>query len=196
MTEPVPPVTEPVPPVTKPVPPVTEPVPPVTEPVPPVTEPVPPVTKPKPVLPITEQPLSSATVEPFSLVTGPIPPITVNQELQSKARAANQTSTLSSAKSNKSNFGIRITILPIQNIFNSTCIINSFSFTESSLPSKFVAGPTMEGPCWLPDDLALINVDGQPVSKASLDQTDLIGVSMVATIPIMYHMLPLVVFFC
>ena len=36
----------------------------------------------------------------------------------------------------------------------------------------------MEGPCWLPDDIALINMDGQPVPKVTLDQTDLIGVSI------------------
>ena len=49
---------------------------------------------------------------------------------------------------------------------------------EASLVSKFVAGPAMEGPCWLPDDIALIDMDGQPVPKITLDQTDIIGVSI------------------
>lgn len=49
---------------------------------------------------------------------------------------------------------------------------------EASPVSKFVAGPEMEGPCWLPDDIALVNMDGQPVPKITLDQTDIIGVSI------------------
>ena len=53
---------------------------------------------------------------------------------------------------------------------------------EATVVSKFVATPTMEGPCWLSDDIALINMDGQPVPKVTLDQTDLIGVSISETL--------------
>lgn len=56
--------------------------------------------------------------------------------------------------------------------------IVSTSPEASLVLSKFVAGPTMEGPCWLPDDVALVNADGQPVPKSTLDQTDIVGVSI------------------
>ena len=36
----------------------------------------------------------------------------------------------------------------------------------------------MEGTCWLPDDTILVDADGQPVPKATLDQTDIIAVSI------------------
>ena len=60
-------------------------------------------------------------------------------------------------------------------------LVINFAFSVVSTSpevSKFVAGPAMEGPCWLPDDIALVDMDGQPVPKITLDQTDIIGVSI------------------
>ena len=67
---------------------------------------------------------------------------------------------------------------------------------EATLVSKFVACPTMEGPCWLPDDIALIDMDGQPVPKITLDQTDIIGVSISEMLCICNHITTLAVLFC
>ena len=36
----------------------------------------------------------------------------------------------------------------------------------------------MEGACWLPDDIALVDANGQSVPKTILDQTDIIAVSI------------------
>jgi len=55
----------------------------------------------------------------------------------------------------------------------------SLAAAEASVKSKYIEAPELQDPCWLPDDIALIDSEEQPVAKATLDQMDIIAVNIV-----------------
>ena len=56
------------------------------------------------------------------------------------------------------------------------------SLAAAEANSRYIDGPELQDPCWLPDDIPLINCEEQPIAKTALDQMDIVAVCVVSSI--------------